>query len=97
MKKVTIDMADILIILIDFNYSHLETRTTMYRFEHLVEEVVRPKVKSSISLEDFTLYVGAISSLLWSNRIEYYNNTPLALTVQQHENGCFSSRVESIG
>jgi len=92
-KEVTIDMADIFMVLMDYQYNHPDTTVTMYKFEHLVQQVVRPQVDQCITLADFTLYVGAIATLLWTNRDEWYNNTPLALTVKQHKNGCFSSKL----
>jgi hypothetical protein len=93
-KRVTVDMADIITVLMEYKYTNDYVKHTMYRFEHLVEQIVRPRVRSSdISLQDFTLYVGAIASLLWTNRDDYYKNTPLSLSVKQHENGTFSSCV----
>lgn len=96
-EKVTIDMADIFMILLDFEYNQPSTSVTMYRFENLVEHVVRPLVmqgKSSITLEDFTLYVGALASLIWSNRQHFDEHPPLTLSVKQNTNGSFSSHIE---
>jgi hypothetical protein len=53
---------------------------------------VRPQFPPSVSLEDFTTYIGALSSLIWVNRHEYWtNNMPKSISVRQKTNGSFKS------
>jgi hypothetical protein len=93
--EVVANLSDIFLNLYEYDRHDCVPELTNFKFEHLIEEVVRRQVPMDITLEDFTLYVGAMSSLIWMNRERWINieNVPMIVSVKQRPNGCFKTKV----
>ena len=93
---VRVDMMDIFLSLVDHESIKAEQEygITAFKFEHLIEEIVRKQLPMDITLEDFTTYVGTLSSLIWMNRKEWLvDDPPIEVSVKQKPNGCFKTRI----
>tara|TARA_R100001163_G_C5068366_1_gene208512 strand:- start:4834 stop:5163 length:330 start_codon:yes stop_codon:yes gene_type:complete len=63
-------------------------------FENKVSNKLMNRIpQEKVSPEDFILYTGTISSLIWMNRKSFMDNslTPERITVQQNPQGSFKS------